>query len=267
MSALQFHVSLGSRHYALAPPRSLAPNLTFDGAAPRWFDAPAAHSWPHRVGEFSGTVLTGASCNCRNIQLLPHGNGTHSEGVGHLTYDEANVIDVLPKLPMPAVLLRLAALRAGDCHETADYAPEPNDWLVTQQICAAAWPQAPAPRPSVAVLALEPCETAVPPYLTRECTQWLVDRGIEHLIVELPSIDRLRDAGRLTAHRIFFGLPAYAATAPAPRHSDARRPQATVTELAQIPRELTTRSGFVQWLAPAMLGDAVPTQPLWYDLL
>ncbi len=39
----------------------------------------------------------------------------------------------------------------------------------------------------------------------------LVTRGILHLVVDLPSLDRLEDAGMLTAHRIFFGLPPRAA--------------------------------------------------------
>ena len=45
------------------------------------------------------------------------------------------------------------------------------------------------------------------PYLSREAAEFLVARGIEHLVVDLPSIDRAHDEGRLTAHRVFFGLP------------------------------------------------------------
>ena len=47
----------------------------------------------------------------------------------------------------------------------------------------------------------------IAPYLSREAAQLLVARDISHLIVDLPSIDRTHDEGRLTAHRIFFGLP------------------------------------------------------------
>ena len=43
--------------------------------------------------------------------------------------------------------------------------------------------------------------------LSQQAAQLLVSSGIEHLIVDVPSIDRAQDEGRLTAHRIFFGLP------------------------------------------------------------
>ena len=37
----------------------------------------------------------------------------------------------------------------------------------------------------------------MPRHLTREAAEFLVARGIEHLLVDLPSIDRAHDEGRL----------------------------------------------------------------------
>ena len=100
-----------------------------------------------------------------------------------------------------------------------------------------------------------------PPYLTREAAQLLVERGIEHLVVDLPSIDRSHDEGRLTAHRIFFGLPR-GSTALA----QATRANATVTELAYVADHLSDGPYLLELQVPALGGDAVPSRPLIYRL-
>jgi kynurenine formamidase len=261
--ALTARLADGTR-WALQPPVSLAPEMPLDGSGPRWFDAPPAHSWPHRVGSFSGNVLTGASCNCRNVQLTPHGSGTHTEGVGHLTSDEHHALRVIPTGLLPALLLRIDARAATDCGESADHPPQAGDRLLCAASVAAAWPSNLPFAPLALVLA---CHwDGEPPYLSRECAQWIVTRGIRHLIVELPSLDRLADEGCLTAHRIFFGLPRRAAQARLPLSSEALRVDATVTELAQVPDGVATGIGFVQIQVPPMQGDALPSRPLWYAL-
>ncbi|HEX4674982.1 MAG TPA: cyclase family protein, partial [Steroidobacteraceae bacterium] len=102
---------------------------------------------------------------------------------------------------------------------------------------------------------------STPPYLSRQAAELLIELGIEHLVVDLPSIDRAHDEGRLTAHRIFFGLPP-ASTALA----QATRPRATVTELAYIPDAAPDGPYVLELQVPALGGDAVPSRPLLYRL-
>ena len=75
--------------------------------------------------------------------------------------------------------------------------------------------------------------------------------ALSGLIVDLPSIDRAHDEGRLTAHRIFFGMPRGAA-----QLSAATRPQATITELAFMPDELPDGHYLLELHSPALGGDA-----------
>jgi len=80
-------------------------------------------------------------------------------------------------------------------------------------------------------------------------------------VVDVPSIDRAHDEGRLTAHRLFFGLPRGAAQLAA-----ATRADATVTELAFIPDALADGAYLLELQVPALSGDAVPSRPLLYAL-
>jgi hypothetical protein len=100
---------------------------------------------------------------------------------------------------------------------------------------------------------------STPPYLTREAAELLIERGIEHLVVDLPSIDRSHDEGRLTAHRIFFGLPPGSVAL-----AQATRARATVTELAYIPDAVADGMYLLELQVPALGGDAVPSRPLLY---
>lgn len=255
----------------LARPVSLAIDLAFDAAQPRHFGAPAASSRPFAVPGFPGEVAAGASCNCRIVTLIPHCNGTHTECVGHLTVEPLDAHRVVPAGLLPALVVSVSAVPAGSTRESTDPAPRAGDSLITRAAIDAAWPASLpfAPRalvirtlPNDATKRLRDYSDAVPPYLTREAAQGIVARGIEHLVVDLPSIDRSHDEGRLTAHRIFFGLEPGVRTL-----ADARRSHCTVTELAFVPDEVTDGPGLLELQVPALGGDAVPSRPLLYPLV
>src|SRR5690606_34062622 len=67
------------------------------------------------------------------------------------------------------------------------------------------------------------------PFFTAQAMQWIVRQNVRHLVVDLPSVDRANDQGRLTAHRIFWNVPAGETEI-----SEATRAEATITELAYI---------------------------------
>jgi arylformamidase len=254
----------------LEHPIDLSVELDFEGAQPRHFGAPRAASRPYSVPGFSGSVAGGASCNCESITLIPHCNGTHTECVGHLTREPLHAQRIVPRVLLPALLLSAKPVASARTRETSDPAPLADDRLVTRSALQAGWPAEPPFAPRAVAIRTLPNEPAkrvrdytgmTPPYLTREAAQYLVERGIEHLVVDLPSIDRAHDEGRLTAHRLFFGLP--------PGDSAlalATRPQCTVTELAYVPDDAADGPYFLQLQVPAVNGDAVPSRPLLFRL-
>jgi kynurenine formamidase len=269
-------VGSGEVSIDLAKPVSLAIELDFSQPQPRHFGAPAASSRPFAVPGFSGSVDQGASCNCHVQTLIPHCNGTHTECVGHLTREKVDAHRVAPLGLLPAVLLSVEPIEAAAAsrarsREDTEPPPHPGDLLITRSALETAWSKLTLPfEPRVLVLRTLPNRPEkqhqdytdqVPPYLSRQAAEWLIARHIEHLVVDLPSIDRSYDEGRLTAHRIFFGLPA-GSTALA----QATRPRATVTELAFIPDSAADGPYLLELQVPALGGDAVPSRPLLYRL-
>lgn len=242
---------------------SLAQALDFDAAHPTHFGAPQARSTAFRAGAFEGDVARGGSCNCRSICLIPHCNGTHTESACHLTVEQRPLQEILPVAPVPALLLTALPVAAAESDEDSLPAPAAGDRLITRAAVLAAWQRHKdaAPRAVLLRTGTDWRDTA-PPFLSRQLAAELVTRGILHLVTDLPSVDRIADEGRLTAHRIFFGLPADST-----RLADARRPGATITELAAFPEALADGPCAVQIQIPAWSGDAVPSRPLYLPLV
>jgi kynurenine formamidase len=254
----------------LAHPLDLSVELDFPGDQVRHFGAPRALSRPYSTAGFTGSVASGASCNCESITLIPHCNGTHTECAGHLTREALHAQRIVPRGLIPALLLSLTAVPSNQTHEGSDPAPLAADHLLTREALQALWPTVLPFEPRALVVRTLPNEPAkrirdyterTPPYLTREAARHLIERGIEHLIVDLPSVDRTHDQGRLTVHRLFFGLPPGESAL-----ARAARAQCTITELAYVPDEAADGAYLLQLQVPAINGDAVPSRPLLYRL-
>lgn len=241
----------------------LALTLDFAAEHPRHFGAPPATSEAFRVGSFEGEVARGASCNCRRVVLIPHCNGTHTESASHLTIEQRNLQELLPAAPMSALLLTVHATQARATGEDSLPQPQAGDRLIARAALLAAWAAHEPARPRVLLLRTgTDWRDAAPPFLSRQLAEELVARGIEHLVTDLPSVDRLADEGRLTAHRVFFGLPAGSTLL-----AEAARGDSTITELASFPAVLRDGPCAVQIQIPAWSGDAVPSRPLYLPLV
>jgi arylformamidase len=247
--------------------------LAFDAAQPNFFGAPPATATALTAGSFIGEVRRGGSCNCATYSLTPHCNGTHTECVGHLTANLVAIRNIAVPTLMPARLVTLEPVAAADSHETSDPMPQAEDSLMTRAALEHALGSDTLREVGALIVRSLPNEAtkrhrqygpsaALPAYFTREFMGFIVAQGIEHLIVDLPSIDRAEDEGRLTAHRIFFGLPPGATDA-----SLARRAQATVTELAYIDDAIADGWYALNLQVAPFMTDAAPSRPVILPLV
>jgi arylformamidase len=265
MNVMRFEAD-GRRFRAdVGSPVSIAIPLDFTGAQPSCFDAPRAESRPLRAGPFVGDTRAGGSCNCEILTLAPHCNGTHTECVGHVTEDRVAVSECVAGGLCLARLVTVAPVAASDSGEGSNPAPAPGDRLVTAAALEAALATGGPPPPALVVRTLSDAPhrayrgPAPAPYLSREAAEWLVARRIETLVLDLPSADRAEDGGKLTAHRIFFGLPPGSR-----RAADASRPRASITELAWIGPGIPDGLYLLDLQLPAFLTDAAPSRPLLF---
>jgi kynurenine formamidase len=211
---------------------------------PRAWGVPPVAIEPVRSGDFTGRVTAGAPINFFHLALNPHGNGTHTEGVGHI--DAAHTpLQLAPEdLHAWARMVRLP-LRTGAQGRYLALADFPRE----------AW------RPHLQAVIL-PVELDFPqdftgqnaPHLEPALCAWLREQGVQHLITNLPSVDPEEDGGALAAHRAWWHYPE------APRH------RATITELAHLPAELPAGDYWLELQVAPVHNDAAPSRPLLYPL-
>jgi arylformamidase len=261
----------GERYVAdLGDPLPIAIPLDFDGAQPNHFEAPRAHAAPLTHGHWVGEVLAGGTVNCAAIALVPHCNGTHTECVGHITEDRVSVTDILRGGLHLARVVTVKPTRVDRTNEETDPLSAGDEWVITAAALQSALDGLPGSSAALVIRTLPNDVTklhraydgaAPAPYLTVDAARLLVAAQIDHLVCDLPSLDRAHDDGRLQAHRTFWGLPA-----PSRRSDDAHRGHATITELAWIAPMIRDGWYLLDLQMPAFLSDAAPSRPLLYPL-
>lgn len=268
MTRLTLETDQGVWHASADRAHDLSIPLQFDGTQPNAFGAPPARATSLRSGDFVGDVGAGGSCNCSQYQLVTHCNGTHTECVGHVTRQRVSIRDVYAGRLQRALLLSVSVTPAVSTREDSDPKPQPEDRLVTAESIKAAWLPWSATRVTALVLRTLPNDASKlsrvyaeppPPYLTRQAVDLIVARGIDHLLLDLPSLDRARDQGKLTGHRVFWGLPAGSTDITA-----AQRGHATITEMIYAPSGVDDGRYVLDLQVAPFAADAAPSRPLLY---
>lgn len=215
-------------------------------------DAP--HISPVVSGDWVGKVSEGASVNFNNICFNPHAHGTHTECLGHITRDFFDVQDSLKTYFFLAELISIEPEKRGD------------DLAITKAQIEKALK---GKNPEALVIRSFPNDAAKiskkyfgnnPAYLSADAAKYLCEKGIKHLLTDLPSVDKEDDNGKLAAHKAFWNI-----TNTTELNSDARL-DATITELIFVPDFV--RDGFYllnMQIAP-FSNDAVPSKPVLYKI-
>src|SRR6187431_180369 len=83
-----FHVDLSKGHCIAIP-------LDHTHPQPNAFFAPMYEASPHKAGDWIGDTREGSPVNFFNLRINPHGNGTHTECVGHISKERYSVHQTL----------------------------------------------------------------------------------------------------------------------------------------------------------------------------
>ena len=232
--------------------------LIFDGAQPRFFHAAAARAHAFTSGDFQGDVRLGASCNCSTYTLTAHCNGTHTECVGHITRERVSVRDVAPQSLLPTQLITIEPMTMDDGDRVIG-AEQVRAIAAATSNGASAMVIRTLPNSSAKLTRDYDVERAA--YFAPDAVQSLVAMGIEHVVTDLPSLDRAHDGGKLAAHRVFWGMPVGVTSV-----AQATRTRATVTELVFIPDSVPDGFYLLNLQVAPFVADAAPSRPVLYPL-
>jgi len=203
---------------------------------------------PVRMGDWVGEVASGAAVNFRNVYINPHGHGTHTECVGHISKENYSLNKCLKQFFFTAAVVTVTpAEQNGDQVILLETILEKLPVKGTQALVIRTLPN------DVSKCSRQYSNTN-PPFLEAAAAAWMASNGIDHLLLDLPSVDKEQDGGKLSAHHAFWKYP------------EATRLQATISELIYVPESVKDGLYMLNLQITALENDASPSKPLLFEL-
>ena len=207
---------------------------------------------PVVFGDWIGSVEKGASTNFNNIFFNPHGHGTHTECLGHITREFYSINQCLKQFFFTAELISIEPESVND------------DLIITRrQIEIALNGNAPE---AIVIRTLPNLESKKyknysktnPPYLADEAATFIREMGIQHLLIDLPSVDREEDEGKLLAHKAFWNVKNVDKL-----NKDARL-NCTISEMIFVEDTILDGSYILNLQIASFENDASPSKPILF---
>jgi len=227
-----------------------------DISIPLTGDASNVNAWyinhpkiePHREGKYVGKVSEGGSTNFNTIEFNPHAHGTHTECVGHITQDFYSINETLKKYFFKAEVITLAPEKYQDdfviSRKQLQYAlgNKKREALIIRTL------------PNTKEKLSKQYSHTNPPYMLEQAAEYLVEKGIEHLLIDLPSVDKEKDGGALLAHNAFWNT------------QNNLRTQATITEFIYVSNRIKDGKYYLNLQVASFENDASPSRPILYKI-
>ncbi|MBL0735891.1 cyclase family protein [Flavobacterium sp. GN10] len=216
---------------------------------------------PVVFGDWIGKVSEGkSSTNFNNIFFNPHGHGTHTECLGHITNDFYSINQSLKQFFFFSKLITVEPEKIGE------------DFVITkeqvQKALSASTPLSVTKSEAIIIRTLpnqkekksRKYSNTNPPYLSEDAAIFIRESEIQHLLIDLPSVDKEHDEGKLLAHKAFWNVKDTHNL-----NSDARF-NATITEMIYVSDEIEDGDYILNLQITSFENDASPSKPVLYKI-
>jgi len=201
---------------------------------------------PVKDGDFIGKVSEGASVNFNNIQFNPHAHGTHTECVGHISREFYSINQTLKTFFFFSKLISIEPETIGEDQVISEvilkekFQSKNTEALIIRTL------------PNFREKQTRKYSHTNWPYLSEEAAIYIRKSGVKHLLIDLPSVDKEKDGGKLLAHKAFWNYP------------KNTRFEATITELIYVPNSISDGDYLLNLQFASFENDASPSKPVLY---
>ena len=204
---------------------------------------------PEKIDDYEVSVANGAEVNFNTIHFNPHAHVTHTECVGHITEKVHSINKNLKHYFFVAEVVTIAPL-----HHNGDFL------IGVKQLRTALRNKK---RDAIVIRTLPNLEdkksmqysNTNPTYLSEKGAIYLREKGIKHLLIDLPSVDKEKDEGKLLAHNAFWNT------------AGEVRMDATITELIYVPNTVEDGEYLLNLMIAPFENDATPSKPMLYKIM
>ncbi|MDX1444699.1 cyclase family protein [Lishizhenia sp.] len=224
--------------------------LTNSEENPRaWYVKPPRFE-PVMENGWVGEVAQGGAVNFRDIYFNPHGHGTHTECLGHITQEIYSVNERLKEFFFKAKVISITPkeIQNGDDIDHVVQYDDMKNALGTEQIDAVVL----RTLPNTEEKKHQNYSSTNPPYLDKSIVDLFDELGVKHFLLDLPSVDRESDGGALAFHHKFWNVPEN------PNH------ERTITEMIYVDNHITDGEYILNLQVAPFDNDASPSRPVLY---
>jgi len=219
---------------------------------------------PVKFGDWIGKVSEGSSTNFNNIFFNPHGHGTHTECLGHITREFYSINQCLKQFFFTAELISILPENVkGDLVITKEQIQQHfvisteekshNNFCSSEALIIRTLPNLESKKH-------KNYSKTNPPYLAEDAATFIREIGIQHLLIDLPSVDREEDEGKLLAHKAFWNVKNVNDL-----NADARM-DCTITEMIFVNDSVEDGSYILNLQIASFENDASPSKPILYKI-
>ena len=187
--------------------------LSFQDEGLSAFGVPPASVRTVETVRFTGDTRRGGSCNVREYRITPHCHGTHTECVSHIVDQEISVAEVVEDACIPATLISITLEKGEIVRKAISPAKKKTIFSLLGSILSRSWSawttRFSIRRSSSAHSPTHPPRKSddTPQHLIFPTRQWaeIARRKVNHLLVDVPSVDRMDDQGNVIESSPFLG--------------------------------------------------------------
>lgn len=195
------------------------------------------------------SVENGASVNFNTITFNPHSHGTHTESVWHITKEKYSINKYLKQFFFLAEVISVAPEKKGEDYVIS--AKQLQFAIGNKKRDAVVIRTLPNTREKKSKQYSHTNWT----YFEEDAIKLLVKKGIKHLLIDLPSVDREEDGGELKGHHAFWNT------------KGTIRTDATITEFIYVSNKIEDGPYFLNLQIAPFVNDASPSKPILYKII
>jgi len=229
--------------------------LNFNGSQPNTYGVDKASSTPYQDGQFIGDTRKGGPCNFEIYSFIPHCNGTHTECIGHITDERVAILSSLQDQIIPSTLVSVTPKSSSeDLVITKEDLKSQLEHVKSEFLKGLIIRTLPnnESKKSRDYMKESPC------FFSIETMEYIVSLGVQHLLVDSPSVDKLFDEGYLSVHNIFWETKG--------KKLNTSAQNKTITEMIFVPDSLENGHYLLNLQIPAFVSDAAPSRPILYKI-
>ena len=259
-------IEIGNKKYAVDFTKGIDISipLNFNGEQPNTYGVEKAASKAYLDGKFVGDTRKGGPCNFETYSFTPHCNGTHTECIGHITHERISILSSLKEEMIPSNLISVTPKGTNE-----NYIPNINteDLVITKEDLELQLKDAISDFLNCLIVRTLPNSESKksrnymkeePSFFSIDAMEYIISLGVEHLLVDTPSVDRLLDEGNLSSHNIFWETKE--------KEFNPKTQNKTITEMIFISEELEDGRYLLNLQIPAFVSDAAPSRPILYKI-